>query len=323
MTADRAETTLNVSDGCPVLGHRRCRVRARRPPVRVALLRLAQRSVFTDFMAVRAPSNIDRPPRMIPVDPKALMPGLSHVAIMVATKWELYAVRASLAQLASRSFRDTTSTGLQRVVGHLGACRISLVQTGIGPRSAARAGHDLLADGPCDLIISAGFACALTVSRIADLLVGTEAVQMSNESHGAVPCDARFTRLALAVAEKLALPVHVGRFVTVDRILGTADEKQAAAQTPGAVGLDMESAALGAVAVERQVPFLITRTVSDLVHEPLPADFNLFLSRTGWLPGVLSVMRPAAVRGLWRLKKQATEAQTALTAFFVQFLRAV
>ena len=64
--------------------------------------------------------------------------------------------------------------------------------------------------------------------------------------------------------------------VSAARVVGRSADKQAISRMTGAVALDMESAALAQVAEERGVPFVVLRTVSDLVEEELPLDFNAF-----------------------------------------------
>jgi adenosylhomocysteine nucleosidase len=251
------------------------------------------------------------------------MQALSHVGIFAATRWEFQAIYAALADLGLAP-SDDTAGGLRRVVNRQGHCRISMVQTGVGPDRATRAIGQLVETEACDLIVSAGFACALTRSAIGDLLVGTEAVRMSLSPPQAietVPCDPGFQKIALDLAHSAALPARAGRIATVEHVLVEARQKHAAADASHAIGLDMESAALGLVAAERRIPFLIVRTVSDLVDEELPADFNRFLTRNGWLPGIVTLMRPSSLHGLWRLKRQAADAGASCTHFFGRFFQ--
>jgi adenosylhomocysteine nucleosidase len=82
----------------------------------------------------------------------------------------------------------------------------------------------------------------------------------------------------------------------------------------------MESAALGAAASRRGVPFVIVRTVSDLVNEDLPLDFNHFLKPTGWVYGMQALFaRPSALVGLNRLRKQSFIAAERLTKVFAHY----
>jgi adenosylhomocysteine nucleosidase len=68
-------------------------------------------------------------------------------------------------------------------------------------------------------------------------------------------------------------------------------------------------------------PFIIIRTVSDLLDEDLPLDFNLFLRPTGWLKGIGSVLAaPSCLLGLGRLRRQSIIAAEALTVFFSQYV---
>ena len=61
----------------------------------------------------------------------------------------------------------------------------------------------------------------------------------------------------------------------------------------------------------------IVRTVSDLVDEDLPLDFNLFLRPTGWVQGVqMLICRPSSFAGLNRLRKQSRVAAGRLTEWF-------
>src|SRR5581483_11281300 len=111
-------------------------------------------------------------------------------------------------------------------------------------------------------------------------------------------------------------------FVSTSRVVCLGAEKRALAARTGAIAVDMESAALGAAARQAGVPFLIVRTASDLAEEDLPLDFNLFLTPVSWLRGLAQGMRPAAWRGLRRLRSQATVASARLSLFFREWLSA-
>jgi adenosylhomocysteine nucleosidase len=64
----------------------------------------------------------------------------------------------------------------------------------------------------------------------------------------------------------------------------------------------------------------IVRTVSDLVDEDLPLDFNLFLRPTGWIKGMQAIVgRPSSVEGLNRLRKQSRLAANRLTEWFQHY----
>lgn len=194
----------------------------------------------------------------------------------------------------------------------------------------ARAGticREALAAQPLDLVVSAGFACALTSSQIGDLLIGTEVIVSQNSAAGSpgleglFPCAAGWNEQAARAGAEAGLPTQTGRFVTVPRVVWRAEEKRRLAAGTGAVALDMESAGLAAEAAKQGVPFVVLRTASDLLDEDLPLDFNLFLSSGGWLKGALACLaRPSSVVELNRLRAQSARASERLSRFFEQFL---
>jgi adenosylhomocysteine nucleosidase len=103
-------------------------------------------------------------------------------------------------------------------------------------------------------------------------------------------------------------------------VVWQAQEKQRLRRLTDATGLDMESAAVAAVAQERGVPMVIVRTVSDLADEDLPLDFNLFLRPTGWIKGVQAIIScPSSLAGLNRLRKQSRVAGGRLTEWFQRY----
>jgi adenosylhomocysteine nucleosidase len=178
----------------------------------------------------------------------------------------------------------------------------------------------LLAHQPFSLAVSTGFACALIAAEVGALLVGCDVVFAG--ARGAEPIDVPGPErdAVLALVAGSAQSAHVGRFVSADRIVGSASAKHRVAGSTGAIGLDMESAALASEARYAHVPFVIVRAASDLLDEDLPLDFNLFLRPTGWIKGLALVLSsPTSLRGLGRLRRQSLVAAKNLTAFFRRY----
>lgn len=174
-------------------------------------------------------------------------------------------------------------------------------------------------------IISAGFACALVPAQVGDLMIGTQSVSARSKDNwevqnNVIACDDELKERMRALAREAGLPVQTGRFVSVPIVVGQAQEKRRLSRSADAVALDMESQALGAVAWQRGVPFAIIRTVSDLLDEDLPLDFNQFLRPLGWPKGLRQVLaHPGSLAGLNRLRKQSGLAAERLTALFVRY----
>lgn len=217
--------------------------------------------------------------------------------------------------------------GLSVHVHSVGDREYWLAQTGMGLEKARHSASQLLAQQPLDLVVSTGFACALVEADIGALLVGIEVVQRTG--HSLESSQARAVlgverELLLAFLRTLVPPQRIGRFVSTDRVVGTARDKRAVAKSTDAIGLDMESSALAIEAERAKVPFVIIRSVSDLFDEDLPLDFNLFLRPTGWLKGIGTVLAtPSCLLGLGRLRRQSLIAAQALTDVFRRYTAAM
>jgi adenosylhomocysteine nucleosidase len=244
-----------------------------------------------------------------------------RIAIFAATFWEMKAVEA-----AFRTGIERRIEGLPVLVCTAGSREYWLARTGVGPAKASLAAARLLAHQPFSLAVSTGFACALIAAEVGALLAGRDVVRAGGQGADTsqaieVPGGERETVMALVEG---ATPAgHVGRFISTGHIVGSASEKRRFSRSTGAIGLDMESAALAAEAWRAQVPFVIVRTASDLLDEDLPLDFNLFLRPTAWLNGVGALLRnPSSVLGLLRLRRQSQAAGLSLTSFFQRYYAA-
>jgi adenosylhomocysteine nucleosidase len=254
-----------------------------------------------------------------------------RIGVYTATRWEQDAVRRAITLEERREV-----AGVRWVVGRRAGARVFIVQGGVGPLKAESAWIRFLAAEKVDAAISSGYACALTQARAGALLIGTEvvgreALVRDRETGPVYPCAADLQARAAAVAKQLGLASVTGRIVTIPRVVVRAEEKRAIAAESQAVGLDMESAAVAAAS--GNVPLAVIRTVSDVVEEDLPLDFNLFLRPVGsgglvglraWLQGAVAALaHPARLAGLNRLRKQAALASQRLTEFYSGFLEQV
>ncbi len=238
------------------------------------------------------------------------------VALFVATRWELAAVRRALPV-----DRRVEIGGVGCFIGRQAAQSYWLIHTGIGPEAAHAAASAVLNSEPMALAISAGFAGALApAAAIADVIVGTSVVSGTfdgvwHQTGRPVPCHEGAAGAARAAAIDIGLEARTGALLSVATVICRAAEKQSVGRLTGAIAVDMESAALGTAALAKGVPFAICRTVSDVVTEDLPLDFNMFLTRSGWMRAIAAVvMEPSSLIGLNRLRRQSRLAADRLTA---------
>ena len=245
---------------------------------------------------------------------------MNPIAIFVATRWELQAVRRALVM-----DRVATIAGVCCHIGQRGDRTYWLIQTGVGPVAASTVAGRVLQAQAMSLVMSTGFACALVPAQVGDLIVGTAVSSVQVEGTWSmrkdrILCDGAVRAGVLSVAQDVGLAVRVGTVVSSETVVWQAEEKRRLRSLTDATGLDMESAAVAAAAQERGFPMAIVRTVSDLLDEDLPLDFNLFLRPTGWIKGMQSLIcHPSSLEGLNRLRKQSRMAADRLTEWFQRY----
>jgi adenosylhomocysteine nucleosidase len=215
-----------------------------------------------------------------------------------------------------------TAAGRPYVFGSRSGAAVILVRTGVGPIQAREVSRRFFLEHRVDVAVSSGFACALVRADIGDLLIGTDVIAASDAVLPArIWCGKNWTDGAHRSAQAAHVPAHVGSIASVSRIIGSAEDKHRVAQQTGAIALDMESGGIGASAAEYGIPFMVVRSVSDLLDEDLPLVFNLFLQPRSW-PQALwaSAARPRGVLELVRLRRQMLGASRRLTGWLIQWL---
>lgn len=246
---------------------------------------------------------------------------MPRIAVVAATRWECRAVASPLSD-----GRAGLIGGVPCLAGRRGAHQVFVVRTGVGPLQAGRAAASFLDACPVDVVLSAGYACLLTQGAVGDVVVATEVAPLTGdhtESQGPVstgaglPCETALGALAAQVAGQRTHHVHAGRVVSGPRVAVTKEEKRHIATKTGAVGLDMESAAIAGAAAQRRIPLAVVRVASDVLDEDLPLDFNRCLGPCGWMTGVaLCVRRPSRLIGLMKFRRDVSAATTVLTEVY-------
>lgn len=149
---------------------------------------------------------------------------------------------------------------------------------GVGAEHARRAARALIADG-AHALISWGTAAALAPTLSVGTLVLADRVV--GDSVPLVPDRAWTAR----VAESLrgVVPVVRGTMACPTDVLRNANEKRALADRSGAIAADMESAAIGAVAREAGLPWIVVRAISDAADTVVPSSVTSAIDDVGAL----------------------------------------
>lgn len=209
----------------------------------------------------------------------------------------------------------TEGAGFVAREGGLEGRRIVLVESGAGRQRAGSATEALILGHHPRWIISAGFAGGLDERlRQGDILIADTIVDAENRQ---LAIDFKLA------GESQATPrVHVGRLLTVDRVIRTPGEKRELGKRHAALAVDMETMGVAAACCAEKVRFLSVRVIIDTVDRTLPHDIDLMVrkestaGRLGAAAGAI-FRRPSSVKDMWQLKEDALVASQRLATFLV------
>ncbi len=189
---------------------------------------------------------------------------------------------------------------------------VTLDISGVGPRRASLASRTLLENGATALL-SWGSAGGLSQKLSPGSLILPKTVIGSDQSTYHV--DTSWHEY-LCNRLKEQIKFHTGPLAESAIVLRTPAEKAVLLQRTGAIGVDMESAAVAAVAEEARVPFMAVRVVADSTDITLPSSELNACDEFGRLnPFRLIreiVARPAELFPLVRLARDYRAAQKTL-----------
>lgn len=144
------------------------------------------------------------------------------------------------------------------------------LRTGLGQAPTEKALHWLLGQPQMGgvpyrpkLVLSAGFSGALQPGfHVGDILLATEVVSSDGKSWpttwpGELP------------SGEWRPPIHRGRLLSVEALVGRPEEKETLGHTHQAAAVDMETAAVARVCRQRDIPFGCVRVILDDLYTPL------------------------------------------------------
>jgi adenosylhomocysteine nucleosidase len=151
-----------------------------------------------------------------------------------------------------------------------------VAQSGPGAARAAEAAKRAV-DARVGLLVSWGLAGGLGAS----VAPGTVVLPRRVLADGAAPLPADADWHARLSGLQHELAVDCGDLLTAPRPLESPSAKRAAGVASGAVAVDMESAAVAAVAARARVPFVALRVVVDGFDDALPAGSEHWIDARG------------------------------------------
>lgn len=198
------------------------------------------------------------------------------------------------AQLTNESTKKIG--GKDYYFGQISGQDVVLVESGIGKVEAGITTEHLITDCGADVVINSGSAGGIGDGlHVGDVVISTATAYHDVDAtafdyqYGQLPGkEPRFTASkkwgdALAQAgEQTGLTVKQGLIVSGDQFIASQDAiKQILAHFPDALSSEMEGAAVGQVATDHQVPYVVVRAMSDTGDEEAGVSFDEFIIEAG------------------------------------------
>lgn len=184
----------------------------------------------------------------------------------------------------------------------------------MGSSNAYHAANNLILSG-CDALISWGCAAALTDSLApGDCLLPNTIIAEHHSRTLAIDQDWH-NKLNAKLSNTTR--VNTNPLVGSEKLVTSTHEKYELGARTGAVGLDMESAAIADVASKHNIPFVIVRCVADPVSMNLPESVTIAMTPNGGI-NVLKLLlftarHPSNIHALVHLGKHFKAAQKTLS----------
>jgi adenosylhomocysteine nucleosidase len=229
----------------------------------------------------------------------------ADIGIVCAVPMELGPFLSRCERQRSYTERNLTFRG-----GLYDGIRIVVVESGAGMAKAERAAVDLMEVHSPQWMLSCGFAGALQPQLAVGDIV---AVNQSVDEHGGE------LQIDLKMASDPSRRLHVGKLVTVEKIVRTVAEKHALCEQTGGLAVDMETFAVARACQQLHRKFLAFRVISDDLSADLPPEVMSIFGDTGAVRfgAVVGSLwkRPSSITDLFRLREQATQAAEHLADF--------
>ena len=198
------------------------------------------------------------------------------------------------AQLTNESTKQIG--GKDYYFGQISGQDVVLVESGIGKVEAGITTEHLITDCGADVVINSGSAGGIGDGlHVGDVVISTATAYHDVDATafdyqygqlpGKEPSFAASKKWGDALAkagEQTGLTVKQGLIVSGDQFIASQDAiKQILAHFPDALSSEMEGAAVGHVATDHQVPYVVVRAMSDTGDEEAGVSFDEFIIEAG------------------------------------------
>lgn len=168
---------------------------------------------------------------------------------------------------------------------------VVLCKSGVGKAYAAMSCTILCMQGNIDSIINVGTAGGLTQDeQVLDVVISDKVVQADYDTS---PLDGpsgvglvynsheKLSQSCIDAANAMQIRYHVGTIASQDLFMSRDEDFEKLMNNfPDSICSEMEAGAIGAVATKFNIPFVIVRCLSDVVHHnENPMEFSTYVSK--------------------------------------------
>lgn len=168
---------------------------------------------------------------------------------------------------------------------------VVLCKSGVGKAYAAMSCTILCMQGNIDSIINVGTAGGLTQDeQVLDIVISDKVVQADYDTS---PLDGpsgvglvynsheKLSQSCIEAAKAMQIRYHVGTIASQDLFMSRDEDFEKLMNNfPDSICSEMEAGAIGAVATQFNIPFVIVRSLSDVVHHnENPMEFSTHVSK--------------------------------------------
>ena len=199
---------------------------------------------------------------------------------------------------------------------------IILVRTGVGRKRAKNATHQVIDKFNPEVIISMGYAGALTEGlNVGDLFVASTILSPESDSTSfemGDPRNLKWLELAKTTPPPENVKLKVGRLITIDMVVHTPEAKKELGNRFGAEAVEMETLEIALLTRLNKIPFISIRGISDAVNHEL-IDSSSFLGSDGEISklraGWYVLTHPKSFKNAFSLRDNTQIATQNLTDF--------
>lgn len=186
--------------------------------------------------------------------------------------------------------------GKSYLFGKISNQDVVLVESGIGKVEAGITTEHLITDWEADVVINSGSAGGIGEGlHVGDIVISTETAYHDvdatafNYRYGQLPgkeprfkASDQWGQALEKAGEKTGLNVKRGLIVSGDQFIASSEAiKKILNNFPDALSSEMEGAAVGQVATDHQIPYVVVRAMSDTGDEDAGVSFDDFIIDAG------------------------------------------